>query len=51
MNEAIILEKVVPVIDLGDICQDRGKVDCTPSQPKIYDTGHPISSTCKLRML
>ena len=51
MNEAIILEKVVPVIDLGDICQDRGKVDCTPSQPKIYDTGHPISSTCKPRML
>lgn len=51
MNEAIILEKVVPVIDLEDICQDRDKVDCTPSQPKFYDTGHPISSTCKPRLL
>ena len=35
MNEAIILEKVIPVIDLEDICQDRDKVGCPPSQPKI----------------
>jgi len=51
MNEAIILEKVILVIDLGDICQDRDKVGCTPSQHKIYDTGQPIRSTCKPRLL
>lgn len=46
-NEATILELVVIVIDLGDICQDRDKADWTSNSPKIYHQVYPIKRASK----
>lgn len=50
MNGAMILETMVIVIDLRDICQDRDKDDGISNQPKIYHKVYPIRSIYKLQV-
>lgn len=50
MNGAMILEQMVIVVDLGDICQDGDKDDGIYNQPKIYHKVYPIRSIYKLQV-